>query len=89
LRSVFVNSPPPKPEVILTNFFTEPTVLLVPITSRVVGVLDQNPVVITIFNLESDISYVNSCLILMKFVFEKANVVFCRKMKNKNKHTTL
>jgi sulfatase maturation enzyme AslB (radical SAM superfamily) len=36
LRSVFVNSPPPKPEVILTNFFAEPTVLLVPITSRVV-----------------------------------------------------
>jgi hypothetical protein len=30
-----VNSPPPKPEVILTNFFAEPTVLLVPITSRV------------------------------------------------------
>jgi hypothetical protein len=28
------NSPPPKPEVILTNFFAEPTVLLVPITSR-------------------------------------------------------
>jgi hypothetical protein len=28
-----VNSPPPKPEVILTNFFAEPTVLLVPITS--------------------------------------------------------
>jgi hypothetical protein len=26
-----VNSPPPKPEVILTNFFAEPTVLLVPI----------------------------------------------------------
>jgi hypothetical protein len=24
----FVNSPPPKPEVILTNFFAEPTVLL-------------------------------------------------------------
>jgi hypothetical protein len=36
LRSVFVNSPPPKPEVILTNFFAEPTVLLVPITSRAV-----------------------------------------------------
>jgi hypothetical protein len=34
MRSVFVNSPPPKPEVILTNFFAEPTVLLVPITSR-------------------------------------------------------
>jgi hypothetical protein len=30
-----VNSLPPKPEVILTNFFAEPTVLLVPITSRV------------------------------------------------------
>jgi hypothetical protein len=30
-----VNSPPPKPEVILTNFFAEPIVLLVPITSRV------------------------------------------------------
>jgi hypothetical protein len=29
-----VNSPPPKLEVILTNFFAEPTVLLVPITSR-------------------------------------------------------
>jgi hypothetical protein len=25
---------PPKPEVILTNYFAEPTVLLVPITSR-------------------------------------------------------
>jgi hypothetical protein len=37
LRSVFVNSPPPKPEVILTNFFAEPTVLLVPITSRAFG----------------------------------------------------
>ena len=30
----FVYSPPPKPEVILTNFFAEPIVLLVPITSR-------------------------------------------------------
>ena len=30
-----MNYPPPKPEVILTNFFAEPTVLLVPITSRV------------------------------------------------------
>jgi 16S rRNA G527 N7-methylase RsmG len=29
-----VNSLPPKPEVILTNFFAEPTVLLVRITSR-------------------------------------------------------
>ena len=29
-----MNSPPPKPEVILTNFFAEPTVLLVPITNR-------------------------------------------------------
>jgi hypothetical protein len=29
-----VNSPPPKLEVTLTNFFAEPTVLLVPITSR-------------------------------------------------------
>jgi hypothetical protein len=29
-----VNSPPSTPEVILTNFFAEPTVLLVPITSR-------------------------------------------------------
>jgi hypothetical protein len=36
-----VNSPPPKPEVILTNFFAEPTVLLVPITSRVI-VLERN-----------------------------------------------
>jgi len=33
-----VNSPPPKPEVILTNFFAEPTVLLVPITSRDDGI---------------------------------------------------
>jgi hypothetical protein len=33
-----VNSPPPKPEVILTNFFAEPTVLLVPITSRVYAI---------------------------------------------------
>jgi hypothetical protein len=32
-----MNSPPPKPEVILTNFFAEPTVLLVPITSRELG----------------------------------------------------
>jgi hypothetical protein len=32
-----VNSPPPKPEVILTNFFAEPAVLLVPITSRETG----------------------------------------------------
>jgi hypothetical protein len=35
-----VNSPPPKPEVILTNFFAEPTVLLVPITSRVELVIE-------------------------------------------------
>jgi hypothetical protein len=39
LRSVFVNSPPPKPEVILANFFAEPTVLLVPITSRAYAIL--------------------------------------------------
>jgi hypothetical protein len=32
-----MNSPPPKPEVTLTNFFAEPTVLLVPITSRELG----------------------------------------------------
>jgi hypothetical protein len=38
LRSVFVNSPPPKPKVILTNFFAEPTVLLVPITSRDISI---------------------------------------------------
>jgi hypothetical protein len=35
-----VNSPPPKPEVILTNFFAEPTGLLVPITSREKRVLN-------------------------------------------------
>jgi hypothetical protein len=29
-----VTSAPPKPEIILTNFFAEPTVLFVPITSR-------------------------------------------------------
>jgi hypothetical protein len=29
-----VKSPAPTPEVILTNYFAEPTVLLVPITSR-------------------------------------------------------
>jgi hypothetical protein len=34
-----VNSPPSKPEVILTNFFAEPTVLLVPITSRAMCIL--------------------------------------------------
>jgi hypothetical protein len=43
-----VNSPPPKPEVILTNFFAEPTVLLVPITSRAFVIvnarLDQHKV---------------------------------------------
>jgi len=39
LRSVLLNSPPPKPEVILTNFFAEPTVLLMPITSRVIKYL--------------------------------------------------
>jgi hypothetical protein len=33
-----LNSPPPKPEVILTIFFAEPTVLLVPITSRAVTI---------------------------------------------------
>jgi hypothetical protein len=33
---------PPKPEVILTNFFAEPTVLLVPITSRDIYVLANN-----------------------------------------------
>jgi hypothetical protein len=37
-----VNSPPPKPEVILTNFFAKPTVLLVPITSRVCSVYAIN-----------------------------------------------
>jgi hypothetical protein len=31
-----LHSPPPKPEVILKNFFAEPTVLLVPITSRAI-----------------------------------------------------
>jgi hypothetical protein len=36
-----VNSPPPKPEVILTNFFAEPTVLLVPITSRGSSILKR------------------------------------------------
>jgi hypothetical protein len=36
-----VNSPPPKPEVILTNFFAEPTVLLVPITSRDRAIISQ------------------------------------------------
>jgi hypothetical protein len=39
-----VNSPPPKPEVILTNFFAEPTVLLVPITSRVVATFENHTV---------------------------------------------
>jgi hypothetical protein len=34
MDSPFVNSPPPKPEAIPTNFFAESTVLLVPITSR-------------------------------------------------------
>jgi hypothetical protein len=38
-----VNSPPPKPEVILTNFFAEPTVLLVPITNR--DFVDYAPVI--------------------------------------------
>jgi hypothetical protein len=37
-----MNSPPPKPEVILTNFFAEPTVLLVPITSRALSNNFQN-----------------------------------------------
>ena len=37
-----MNSPPPKPEVILTNFFAEPTVLLVPITSRVYKLLNYS-----------------------------------------------
>jgi hypothetical protein len=37
-----VNSPPPKPEVILTNFFAEPTVLLVRITSRDLLILEFN-----------------------------------------------
>jgi hypothetical protein len=42
-----VNSPPPKPEVIITNFFAEPTVLLVPITSRdniVIYLLNKSPI---------------------------------------------
>jgi hypothetical protein len=38
-----VNSPPAKPEVILTNFFAEPTVLLVQITSRVPFNYDISP----------------------------------------------
>jgi hypothetical protein len=33
---------PPKPEVILTNFFAEPTVLLVRITSRDLLILEFN-----------------------------------------------
>jgi hypothetical protein len=44
-----VNSPPPKPVVILTNFFAEPTVLLVPITSREKRILKENET-IQIFN---------------------------------------
>jgi hypothetical protein len=47
LRSVFVNSPPPKAEVILTNFFAEPTVLLVPITNRdyiFIDLLNKSPI---------------------------------------------
>ena len=34
LRGVFVSSPLPGPGVVLAGFFAEPTVLLVPITSR-------------------------------------------------------
>jgi hypothetical protein len=41
-----VNSPPPKPEVILTNFFAEPTVLLVAITSRVNVKYKQNFIIL-------------------------------------------
>jgi hypothetical protein len=42
-----LNSPPPKPEVILTNFFAEPTVLLVPITSRAGNISLLDPILIT------------------------------------------
>ena len=40
LRGVFVGSPPPGPEVVLTNFFAEPAVLLVPIASRAIILLN-------------------------------------------------
>jgi hypothetical protein len=52
LRSVFVNSPPPKPEVILTNFFAEPTVLLVPITSRAVRTLNYESLVLLLWDIK-------------------------------------
>jgi hypothetical protein len=45
-----VNSPPPKPEVILTNFFAEPIVLLVPITSRA-----YDPTVNSLINKYKDV----------------------------------
>jgi hypothetical protein len=47
-----VNSPPPKPEVILTNFFAEPTVLLVPITSRAVRTLDYESLVLLLWDIK-------------------------------------
>jgi len=43
-----VNYPPPKPEVILMNFFAEPTVLLVPITSRVLQTTREEPNIVFI-----------------------------------------
>ena len=41
-----MNSPPPKAEDIRTNFFAEPTVLLVPITSRVYCIFDVQNLVL-------------------------------------------
>jgi hypothetical protein len=46
-----VNSPPLKPEVILTNFFAEPTVLLVRITSRVKGKILKHVLFIVVYEV--------------------------------------
>jgi hypothetical protein len=62
MRSVFVNSPPPKPEVILTNFFAEPTVLLVRITSRADVILVQK--------VCTNTSHVTFCIAMLKDVIK-------------------
>ena len=59
MRSVFGNSPPPKPEVILTNFFAEPTVLLVPITSRELVSFIQDLAKSSDKNIQTDLIIIN------------------------------
>ena len=63
-----MNSPPPKLEVILTNFFAEPTVLLVPITSRVELVIELREGLMMFIDVQMYISlYKNANLHTLKY----------------------